>query len=136
MMIESGLQVDDEEGGAVEREGGVAGDEGLPGLPHQHLVAVARIVRDEHLSGNVICIVGTSIIYCVTKVLPTVVFSFAFKMGDFKIARDIFFFTKKIVYNILQLIFSIMHTSLIGGNAGARCGLSKSSDLGTNFFYY
>lgn len=105
-MIESGLQVDDEEGGAVEREGGVAGDEGLPGLPHQHLVAVARVVRDEHLSGNVICIFGTSIIYCVTKVLPTVVFSFAFKMGDFKIARDIFFYKKDCLQYLTTYFFN------------------------------
>ena len=51
MMVESGLQVDDEEGGAVEGEGGVTGDEGLPGLLHQLLVAVACVVEDEYLIG-------------------------------------------------------------------------------------
>ncbi len=69
-MIESGLQVDDEEGGAVEGEGGVAGDEGLPGLPHQLLVAVARVVEDEHLTANGICVVVISNIYTMLQNMP------------------------------------------------------------------
>ena len=37
IRIESGLQVDDEESGAVEGEGRVAGDERLPGLSNEFL---------------------------------------------------------------------------------------------------
>ena len=48
-MIESRLKVDDEECGAVEREGGVAGNERLSAVADQSLVADAGVVCHENL---------------------------------------------------------------------------------------